>query len=266
MSWHSIRPSALVPLLLGIGAFSPAAHAQGGMISVCPTTVNAPGVWKVTRNLMAAAECITIKASGAAIDLGGYTITSPSTGILAWGVGEEGAGKFSHVIIANGTIKNFEYGVLLETTTNATIAKITAVENGDGIVAYKSVVITETQANNNVTFGMRLINTNNTVVNSHANGNGVAGMSLQNAGGNTVINSEASNNKAINGGAENGGMLISGTNNSLIGNTTNHNVNFGISVNCPSDLFANTASGNNPARNITTSGTGCARLDNNPAP
>lgn len=110
--------------LLGIGPFSPPAYAQGGMISACPATVNAPGVWKVTGNLTATAQCITIAASGAAIDLGGYTITGLNKGGSTWGVGEEGAGRFSSIIIANGTIKNFEYGVLLETTTNATIAKI----------------------------------------------------------------------------------------------------------------------------------------------
>jgi hypothetical protein len=145
MNWHSIRPSALVaaPLLLGIGAFSPPAHAAGGTISACPTKVNAPGVWKVTGNLTATAECITIAANGAAIDLGGYTITGLNKGGPTWGVGEEGAGRFSSIIIANGTIKNFEYGVLLETTTNATIAKINATGNSSGIVAFTPVVITQ---------------------------------------------------------------------------------------------------------------------------
>jgi len=274
MNWHSIRPSALVvaaaPLLLGIGAFSPPARAQGGTISACPTIVNAPGTWTVTKNLTAAGVCIIIKANGATIDLKGYTITGSTKGKSSWGVGEDG-GNFSSVIITNGTIRNFEFGVLLETTTNATIAKINAIGNFDGIVTglltSKPAVIFETHADNNVDYGMRLIGPNNTIVNSWANNNGVAGISLQNAGGNTVINSEASDNKAINGGAENGGMLINGTNNSVIGNTANHNVNTGIGVNCPSDLYANTASGNNPARNIVVGpGTGCARLDNNPAP
>jgi hypothetical protein len=86
MNWHSIRPSVLVvaaPLLLAIGAFSPAAHAQGGTISACPTKVNAPGVWKVTQNLTANQSCILIVegADGTTIDLGGHTITGPgSTG------------------------------------------------------------------------------------------------------------------------------------------------------------------------------------------
>jgi parallel beta-helix repeat protein len=134
-------------------------------------------------------------------------------------------------------------------------------------VTSKPVVITETHANNNVTFGMRLIGPNNTIVNSSANSNGVYGISLQNTDGNTVINSEASNNKAVNKGAGNGGMGISGTNNSVIGNTANHNVNVGIGVDCPSDLYGNTASGNNALRNIEVGPhTGCVRLANNPGP
>jgi len=261
MNWHSIQPSALAlvtaPLLLAIGAFSPAAHA-GGTISACPALVNSPGIWKVTGPLTATAECIIIATNGAAIDLGGYTITGSAKG-ESWGVGEEG-GKFSSVIIANGTIKNFAYGILLATTTNATIAKIKAENNFMGIVAYKPVVITETQANNNVQYGMLLENTNNTIVNSRTNNNGVGGMSLANTGGNTVINSQANSNKFA-------GIEIEGSSNSVIGNTADRNGNTGIGVNCPSDLYANTASGNNPTHNIAVGpATGCVRLDNNPGP
>jgi len=47
--------------------------------------------------------------------------------------------------------------------------------------------------------------------------------------------------------------------------TANGNGEVGIDVVCPSNLFGNAAQGN-AGGNIVTSGTGCARLDNNPAP
>jgi hypothetical protein len=89
---------ALAVLLpLGIAATSSAAHADG-TISACGP-VSAPGTYTVTQNIIAPpnTNCITITASGVAIDLQGHTISGSgfSSGII---------GGPPNIIVANGTI------------------------------------------------------------------------------------------------------------------------------------------------------------------
>jgi len=100
-------------LLLGIGATPPAAYAQ---ISSCSYTASTAGTtYTVTTNLRTAATtpCITITASGVAIDLQGHTISGTgSASTSGYGI-TDGSSCVSppcqqNIIIANGTIKGFE--------------------------------------------------------------------------------------------------------------------------------------------------------------
>jgi hypothetical protein len=139
-------------------------------------------------------------------------------------------------------------------------------ENADGVVDYNPVVIASSHANDNSDYGMYLINAGNTVAHSQANNNGLYGMALW-GGDNSVVDSEASNNKASNGGGGNGGITLGGVGNSVIGTTANNNVHTGIALNCPSDLYGNTASGNGSGDIVLAPiSKGCARLDNHPSP
>jgi hypothetical protein len=276
-------------LLLGIGAILPAAYADGtisacGAGGVIPST--ASGTWTVTKNLTATGTCIKINANGVAIDLHGHKITGPGNGTGA-GITDSGgtcpASCQQNIIIANGTIKGFGYGILLDGTEYATISNMNVTENTQGGISVEShAVITDSRANNNLDGGMFLGNGYDTVRNSQANNNGGIGMLFSGGFYNTVTDSQANNNgrfgmnftggndtisnsQANNNKGQNDGIFIDGSGNSVTGTTANGNGSAGIVLSCPSDLFDNTASGN-PGGNIMLSGTGCARLDNNPAP
>jgi Right handed beta helix region len=313
-------------LLLGIGAIPPAAYAFNytlNTIKTCGGVIpsGATGTWIVQKNLMntsSSVNCITIEASGVAIDLHGYTIKAPG------GVGESGYGITDgrsctpscqqNIIIANGTIKGFNEGISLSSTEYVTIANMNVKENEYGIYLLQNyAAVTDSQvdnnmadgmsfngsyntvsrsaANNNGGNGMVFLGSNNTINNSPANGNGQTGMSFYNSINNTVDNSQANGNEVYglifvygqtpfvsnntitdsqaNGNKRDVGIFIGGSGNLLTGDTANGNGSVGIDVVCPSNLLGNTAAGNTPntpTGNIMTSGTGCARLDNDPAP
>jgi parallel beta-helix repeat protein len=311
-------------LLLGIGATPPAAYGFNytlNTIKTCGGVIpsGATGTWTVINNLMTTSpsvNCITIQASGVAIDLRGHTITAAGRGLSeSWfGITDGGSCTPScqqNIIIANGTIKGFSQGIALTGTEHATIANMDVPENIYGInVEQNYAAVSDSRANNNmavgVTFGgsndmisnsaannngdvgIVFAGSNNTVNNSLANGNGNSGMAFfnTNIGANTnnsVNHSQANGNKNVGlffEGADNkitdsqangngNGISIAESGNILTGNTANGNGSVGIDVVCPSDLFGNSAAGNTPntpAGNIMTSGTGCARLGNQPAP
>ncbi len=158
----------------------------------------AAGTWTVTRNLTAKGNCITIKANGVSIDLHGYTITGNGTGA---GIIDGAATcpptcpappRPQNIIIGNGTIKGFQYGIHLTLTYYPTIASMNVVENVEGIVvAAGSAAVTDSQANNNENYGM-YFGGSGTVYNSQANSNGINGMYFIGVG--TVNNSQANSN------------------------------------------------------------------------
>jgi parallel beta-helix repeat protein len=261
-------------LALGIGATLPAAYAQN-TISACGS-VTAPGTYTVTTDITAPADtnCITISASGVAIDLQGHTISGSgfSSGIFGRG------GQY--IIIANGTITGFNQNINLEADF-VLISNIAVVNAGFSGITNNSgnvTVVTDTQANNNGVHGIYFYGNNNTVSHTTANDNGHYGIAfLQQSNTNTVTDSTANSNglggmffangnsTVINSTANENtsdGIFIGGSNNVLTGNTTNGNSSMGISVVCPSNLYNNAAQ-DNPGGNIVTPGTGCILLNNN---
>jgi parallel beta-helix repeat protein len=257
-------------LALGIWATSPAAQT----ISDCGEVTD-PGTYTVTTDITAPADtnCITISASGVAIDLQGHTIRGSGFSSGIFGRGGQ------HIIIANGTITGFNQNINLEAdflsisniiVTNAGFSGIT---NNSG----NFTVVTDVQANNTGVHGIYFYGNNNTVIDSTASDNGHYGIAfLQESNTNTVIDSTANGNglggmffangnSTVIGSTANentsDGIFIGGSNNVLTDNTTNGNTSQGISVVCPSNLYGNAAQGN-PGGNIVTAGTGCVLLDN----
>jgi parallel beta-helix repeat protein len=257
-------------LALGIGATPAAAQT----ISACGEVTD-PGTYTVTTDITAPPDtnCITVSASGVAIDLQGHTISGSGFSSGIFGRGGQ------NIIIANGTIKGFNQNINLE-ADYVSIANINAVDAGfSGITnnAGNVTVVTDTQANNNGLFGMYFYGNNNTVsrttanenghygiaflqqsatnavIDGTANGNGLSGMFFAN-GNSTVIGSSATENTSD-------GIFMGGSNNVLTGNTANGNGSQGISVVCPSNLYGNAAQ-DNPGGNLVTPGTGCVLLDN----
>jgi parallel beta-helix repeat protein len=259
-------------ILLALGIWATSAAAQ--TISDCGEVTD-PGTYTVTTDITAPADtnCITISASGVAIDLQGHTIRGSGFSSGIFGRGGQ------HIIIANGTITGFNQNINLEAdflsisniiVTNAGFSGIT---NNSG----NFTVVTDVQANNTGVHGIYFYGNNNTVsrttasenghygiaflqesntntvIDSTANGNGLGGMFFAN-GNSTVIGSTANENTSD-------GIFIGGSNNVLTDNTANGNTSQGISVVCPSNLYGNAAQGN-PGGNIVTAGTGCVLLDN----
>jgi Right handed beta helix region len=314
MNWRPIRPSAMfliaALLFLGIGAIAPAAYADG-TISACGAVIpsTATGTWTVTKNLAGTGNvpCITVSASGVAIDLHGHIIIGPGTGAFGYGINDSNCASppcHHNIIVANGTIKGFSLGIALSTeyatvsnmilTQNGTglqlnqgtVDKTQANNNGTGMIVGDASTITNSQANNNVEFGIGLggsniVSSGDTVSNSQANGNGIVGM-LFDTDGNTVSNSQANGNgfdggmnfDSINNTVTNsqangnkggpGIAFFGGPNNLVTGSIANGNGQYGIFLQCPGNLYGNIASGNTGG-NIVASG-GCARLGNNPGP
>ena len=259
-------------LPLGIGVTSPAAQT----IAACGP-VTAPGTYTVTTDITAPADtnCITIAASGVAIDLGGHTISGSgfSSGII-----DDGQSR-ANIIIANGTITGFNQNINMG-VDYLSISNITVVNAGfSGISnAGSYAVVTDTQANNNGLYGMYFYGNNNLVYSTTANYNGQYGIAfLQQSATNTVSegiangngisgiyftngNSTVTNSRA-NGNTTGDGIFVGGSNNLLTANTANGNGAHGISVVCPSNLYDNTAQ-NNPGGNLVTPGIGCVLLNN----
>jgi hypothetical protein len=232
MNWRSTRPSAMVLiaalLFLGIGAIAPAAYADGA-ISACGAVIpsTATGTWTVTRNLTetGTVPCITVSASGVAIDLHGYSITGPGPAAYGYPYGILDTYCTSppcqhNIIVANGTIRNFRVGVALQYTDYATISSMILIQNGIGLELYGNyTTVNRTQANQNL-IGMYLDGGASTITNSQANNNAEYGMGLADpdiVGGITVSNSQA------NGNGSSGGMTFYSDNNTVSNSQANGN-------------------------------------------
>jgi hypothetical protein len=291
-------------LLSDIAATAPGAYAAN-TISACGAAVSTAGTYTVTTDLTTASTtpCITITASGVAIDLQGHMIIGTGSASTS-GAGIIDNGSFcspcqQNIIVANGTIQGFLYGIYLTSTEYATIANMNVVKNtgigiavfqayaavtdsqatynGLGIFLRDNATVSNSQANNNGN-GMEFGNSTS-LSSSQANNNGDLGMAFGGnatvnksqannnpgagmffgSGDNTISDSEANNNNVKNGFGQ--GIGIVGSGNSVTGNTANGNY-FGISLYCPSNLYGNTAT-RNPGGNLLTINVGCALLGNN---
>jgi len=166
-----------------------------------------------------------------------------------------------HAVLTDVAASNSFIGIALDGSDNE-IHHTTANNNvGFGIEftrpSSSNNTISDSVANSNGTDGMRFEGDTNTVVNSQAVDNGNNGMYFA-RGDNTITDSNANDNAGD-------GIFIGRSGNTLTGNIANNNGKAGISVVCPSTLSGNTANGN-PSGGIVTSGTGCNRSDNTPAP
>lgn len=164
---------AFALLLLAIEATSSAAHADGTISACGPVTV--PGTYTVTKDITAPpnTDCITIMASGVAIDLKGHTISGSgsSSGITdSRGPMIDGP---TNIIIANGTIKGFNVNLDFTRSSRVTISSVKAVNGVFGIhVEGGYAVVTDSEATNNEREGIELRGSNNTILVTKANING----------------------------------------------------------------------------------------------
>jgi hypothetical protein len=298
--------------LLGIGAAASAWAAPPTPITACPYTITAAGNYAVTQNLTAAGTCISFAAAldGVTIDLQGHTITGSGSGdgiacVLPGFSGSTGAGGCNNLIVANGAVRGFGGGVVLEGNSNTVINIVSEANDGDasagsgfgfGIVTLGSADLVENSAANGNSAG-GIGGAPATVDNCSASNNGGGGISAtvvnnSEADGNylginanSVFNSTARRNgqgNGVQGGA--GGISIGGFGPAIInstandnsgfgiqgtgivlGNTANQNTGAGIALTCPASASGNTAV-NNASGDIVPSDATCVLLGNKPPP
>ena len=134
--------------LLAIASFSADSFGQI-IINSVPYTISAPGTYVVGSNLTyssAAGAAITILSSSVTLDLAGHYLYFPGTPTSNVGVYVHNAGN---VIIQNGIIAVFTYGVYIEHTGG------TALNSGDIVQDLKLT---------NVTYGVVLITVDGSIV------------------------------------------------------------------------------------------------------
>jgi hypothetical protein len=114
--------------LLAIASFAADSFGQT-IISSVPYTISAPGTYVLGSNLTyssAAGAAITILSSNVTLDLGGHYLYFPGTPTSNVGVYVHNAGN---VIIQNGIIAVFRYGVYVEHTGGTALNSGNIVQN-----------------------------------------------------------------------------------------------------------------------------------------
>jgi hypothetical protein len=162
------------------------------------------------------------------------------------------------VVTDSNATNNEAFGIYFRAATTRYITRHRTIMVQELLFFVDNNTVSNSKENANIGDGIFFAtNSNNVVDNSKADGDGGAGIDLTNGGG-TVTDSAANGNRS-------NGIFAGGPGNLLTGNSANGNGSDGISVVCPSNLYDNTALGNFGG-DIVTSGTGCARLGNKPAP
>jgi hypothetical protein len=114
--------------LLAIASFAADSFGQT-IINSVPYTITAPGNYVVGTNLTyssAAGAAITILSSNVTLDLGGHYLYYPGTPVSNFGVFVHNAGN---VIIQNGIIAVFYYGVFFDDAGGSTLNSGNIVQN-----------------------------------------------------------------------------------------------------------------------------------------
>jgi len=226
-----------------------------------PVTISLSGSYRLSGNLVvpdANTTAIEITAADVTIDLNGFSVIGPTvcTGMLVTvtscsptGFGSGIVSSRPNVNVFNGTIRGMGLRGIDLAIAGHRVEKIQAVSNGlDGMSV-----------------------NNGSVLSCDASNNGSTGISADIAIGNTVTGNRGVgifvNHLAVNNSANFNGAagIISFGGATISGNTANFNGSQGISATCPSTVVSNTAT-NNTGGDIFTSGSGCTRANNTPAP
>jgi len=251
----------------------PATLLAANTVTTCGTVIAIPGTWTVVNNLNCAGVGVAIQVNNVVLKLNGFTITGPGTaagtGVLV--VSPAGFGLKNVKIVGPGTITNFAAGILLLGTAGGGVTDATLSNNGNGLIANfdgggvqaKSLLITQNQIVNNLGNGiqgsainMSIIVGNNASNNgSAAGGSGIwLGMAATNMVQGNICNNNFDDGIRLGGAGGNGA-----TGNTVLGNQTNHNSNFGIGLETPtvSDHFTGNVAFGNAVFDIDDSNPSC---------
>jgi hypothetical protein len=246
------RPAAFFSIVLALGAIILAlrggAQAQDAReeepteIEKCQT-ISKPGSYKLVNNLKTGpdANCLVITADFITIDLADFTITGGGgTSFNAAGiVALPSSGNLVGIAVRNGSISNFANGVALGFADGSIVEGLRV--SGDGAVTTNGIIANGIVKGNTVIgiFGIGP---------GHGTGIGATGTVT----GNYVTGSR-------------GAQIRVGQGSTVIGNTAAPLgpaiADFGLEVDCPSNVTENTATGS-AAVNLLLHGTGCNNTNN----
>ena len=100
-------------------------------LSSCGTTIAAPGSFMLTGNLSSlAGTCIVVAADGVTIDLKGFVIND--SGASTYGIADNGVSHKS-IVVRNGTIRGFNEGIYLNSSTSVLLDHMILTKNGYGV-------------------------------------------------------------------------------------------------------------------------------------
>lgn len=174
---------------------------------------------------------LTVVAAGVTVDLNGHTLTGPGPGRRRWPLPDfDLAGvsvRADNVIVANGTLRGFGIGVVVEDATGVTIENVTTIGDYYGVYLYGG--------------GQHHIEGNQIVEN-------VYGLHLEQTQSNTVIANELSRQTHHSPGGY-GIYLHAASENLIERNWIRDNLNWGIWL---SDSTGNTLVRNNVSNNHLT--------------
>src|SRR5438132_5860019 len=158
------------------------AAAQPGpsKIGSCQT-ITQPGSYVVTKNLVAAGDCLVLKANYVSLDLGGFVITGDGTGS---GITSPQAVK--GLVIHDGTIINFDSGIRfcdgagsnVDRAENVTVLRMQLYGNvGLGVrICGKGAIVKDTNASGNGEYGILIDGERSVISGNVANGNSSYGI------------------------------------------------------------------------------------------
>jgi parallel beta-helix repeat protein len=202
------------------------AGSDGGTpIAACPYVIATPGTYQLVADLVGCAEGIDVTASRVRLRLNGHTITGVSVGRGIF------AAAVSHLHIEGpGVIQLFSEGVRFEQVTISSMRSVTSQNNGFGLALNKSF-----------TSGALIPSANDHFQGNQFLNNAVHGVTLNGGERSLFIDNVSSGNKST------GFVLYDASENALINNTANNNLQYGINSGTLShDEFIthNTALGN----------------------
>jgi hypothetical protein len=240
-----MRISGLVAISLALAAttFLPATATQAAGPTPVYTcgTISVAGSYVLEKNLSTTGNCLKITANSVTIDLAGFSIVGPGSS-SSGPAGIVTTATVEGTTVRNGSISNFSTGVNLSSSSSSIIEGLVVLGNFTEINANNAIVRSNIVEHNDegISVSGSSIVTKNLALGNHLGIGAVGTVSDNIASGNL-------DNIIVNSGSTVIGNTIS------VGST-------GLSVQCPSNVIDNTATGSHP--NLSLSGTGCNSVNN----
>jgi hypothetical protein len=285
---------------------SPAPAAAVTPVNACADLTKAGETYVLTADItfpLGRAACFVVLADRITLDLNGHTMTGPGAVFDGQvGISDNNQARTS-TVVKNGSVRAFEFGLLLQQSTRSTVRGVTASDNVVGMVIGPNSLVKDCTVQRNLQDGIQagdgvqvegcLIGGDDATGNAGNGGSGILGGQRMLVTRNTVIgnvgtgivvdadstvtHNTASGNEATGIGVGERSLVTHNTanNNSFNGiftfsarntvsfNTANANGRNGIDVVCPSTVTNNAASGNG---NLNFSFVGACVEKNNTSP